>query len=266
MSAVEAVQEVESSVWRALADPSRRRILDLLRDRPQTTGELCAAFEVSRFAVMKHIAVLEGAGLIGVRRRGRERWNYLNAVPLRESYERWMRPYTDRWASSLLRLREHAEEGTGMATTGVTESRVEVLDIAQDVRVAGSAEAVFDALLDMDAWWPLRFREGATVLLEPEIGGRYWEDWGQGDGALYATVVAFHRPVLLGLRGPHGMEGPVNGVITYELEPVDGGTVVRLSHRVVGLLDDATRAGYIEGWPRVLAALRLHAESPTAQG
>ncbi|HEU4898462.1 MAG TPA: metalloregulator ArsR/SmtB family transcription factor, partial [Actinomycetota bacterium] len=75
-------------VWRALADPTRRAILDLLADRARTTGELSEAFpEVSRFAVMKHLGVLETAGLVVVRRRGRERWNHLNGVPLREAYE-----------------------------------------------------------------------------------------------------------------------------------------------------------------------------------
>src|SRR5918996_1998614 len=104
------------AVWKALADPTRRAILDLLRDRARTTGELSAAFpEVTRFAVMKHLGVLEDAGLVVVRRRGRERWNHLNGVPLQEAYERWMQPYANRWASSLLRLREAAEQGKGVA-------------------------------------------------------------------------------------------------------------------------------------------------------
>src|SRR5215218_1131221 len=99
-------------VWKALADPTRRAIL-----------------EVSRFAVMKHLGVLETAGLVVVRRRGRERWNHLNGVPLRRAYERWMRPHADRWAESLLRLKETAErqEGVGMTTT---------LEVEQEVAVA----------------------------------------------------------------------------------------------------------------------------------
>ena len=69
-------------IWKALSDPTRRRILDLLKERPRTTGELCDAFEeLSRFAVMKHLAVLEGAELVIVRPHGRERWNHLNTVP-----------------------------------------------------------------------------------------------------------------------------------------------------------------------------------------
>src|SRR5918992_2896113 len=97
-------------VWKALADPTRRAILDLLADRARTTGELSGAFpEVSRFAVMKHLGVLEAAGLVVVRRRGRERWNHLNAVPLQQAAERWLAPYAGRWAGSLLRLKDVAE-------------------------------------------------------------------------------------------------------------------------------------------------------------
>lgn len=97
-------------VFKALADPTRRRVLDLLRVRARTTGELAAAFPgLSRFAVMKHAGVLQTAGLVTVRREGRVRWNHLNAVPLRRMYERWVSRYEGEWAGSLLRLKERAE-------------------------------------------------------------------------------------------------------------------------------------------------------------
>ena len=97
-------------VFKALADGTRRKILDLLAERPRTTGELCGAFPVSRFAVMKHLAVLERAGLVLMRRRGRERFNHLNAVPLQRLYERWMRPYEAHWARSVLSLKSKVEK------------------------------------------------------------------------------------------------------------------------------------------------------------
>jgi|SRR3990170_2394933 len=106
------MREALEDVWRALADPTRRRILDLLRAGPRTTGELCARFAVSRFAVMKHLAILERAGLVLVRRESRQRWNYLNAVPIRQIYERWIRDYEGVWAGSLLTLKRHVE-GSG---------------------------------------------------------------------------------------------------------------------------------------------------------
>lgn len=108
--------EAEDSglVWRALSEPARRRILDLLRDGPRTTGSIADEFaDVTRFAVMKHLARLEEAGLVVVEARGRERWHHLNAVPLQRIVERWVRPYVGQQASGLLRLKRHAERRGG---------------------------------------------------------------------------------------------------------------------------------------------------------
>jgi len=96
-------------VWRALSDPTRRRILDLLRSRTHTTSELCDDFEVSRFAVMKHLKILVEAGLVLVERRGRERLNHLNPVPIQEIYRRWIQPFERLSADRLLRLRDAVE-------------------------------------------------------------------------------------------------------------------------------------------------------------
>jgi len=100
----------EDLVFRALADPTRRRILDRLRAGPVTTGDLAALFPCTRFAVMKHLRVLTEAGLVLVRRRGRERWNVLNPVPIRQLYRRWIRPFEAERADALLRLKQIVEE------------------------------------------------------------------------------------------------------------------------------------------------------------
>ena len=97
-------------IWRALADPTRRAILDLLRDGPKTSGVLADHFPTSRFAVRKHLNRLESAGLVVVRWHGRERWNYLNVVPLRAAYERWVTPYQALWASKLTSLKTDLEK------------------------------------------------------------------------------------------------------------------------------------------------------------
>ena len=99
-------------VWKALADPTRREILDALRKKPRTTGDLCEDFEMSRFGVMKHLTVLVEAGLVLVRREGRERWNHLNPAPIQKIYRRWIRPFETAAADGLLRLKARAE-GTG---------------------------------------------------------------------------------------------------------------------------------------------------------
>jgi DNA-binding transcriptional ArsR family regulator len=101
----------DDALWHALADPSRRRILDLLRERPRTTGQIAEEFDFTRFAVMKHLSVLLKAGLVTVERRGRERWNHLNAVPIQQVYRRWIKPFEIAPADRLLRLKRHVESG-----------------------------------------------------------------------------------------------------------------------------------------------------------
>jgi DNA-binding transcriptional ArsR family regulator len=99
------------AVWKALSDPTRRAILDRLRKAPQTTTELVNAFpHLSRFGVMKHLDVLRSAELVLTREDGRQRMNFLNAVPIREIYERWVSPFQEHWANQLLRLKELVEE------------------------------------------------------------------------------------------------------------------------------------------------------------
>jgi DNA-binding transcriptional ArsR family regulator len=97
-------------VWKALSDPTRRAILDLLREGPRTTTEIVETFpNLTRFGVMKHIDVLRQAGLIHTREEGRQRVNSLNAVPIRRIYERWVSRYEGCWADTLLRIKEDLE-------------------------------------------------------------------------------------------------------------------------------------------------------------
>lgn len=97
-------------IFKALADGRRRRLLDLLKDAPQTTGALCAAFpDLDRCTVMQHMRVLEAADLIIVQRKGRERWNHLNAVPIKEIYDRWIGEYAENAVNLLHRLKSDLE-------------------------------------------------------------------------------------------------------------------------------------------------------------
>ena len=97
-------------VFRALADRSRRALLDRLNERNgQTLRELCAGLDMARQSVSKHLAVLETADLVTTVRRGREKLHYLNPVPIREIHDRWISRYAAPFVSGLLALRDHAE-------------------------------------------------------------------------------------------------------------------------------------------------------------
>ncbi|MCA8901899.1 MAG: helix-turn-helix transcriptional regulator [Hyphomonas sp.] len=103
-------ETAEDLVFKALAAPVRRAILDVLRDNPQTTGELCARFpDLDRCTVMQHLKVLEGADLVLTRKVGRVRWNYLNALPIRDIHERWIGPYAAHAVDLLARMKAEIE-------------------------------------------------------------------------------------------------------------------------------------------------------------
>jgi DNA-binding transcriptional ArsR family regulator len=98
-------------VFKALADPTRRGLLDRLFERDgRTLGELEEGLSMTRFGVMKHLRVLEEAGLLTTRRRGREKLHFLNPVPIRLVYERWVSKYAEPWASALSELKTEIEE------------------------------------------------------------------------------------------------------------------------------------------------------------
>jgi DNA-binding transcriptional ArsR family regulator len=98
-------------VFKALGDPTRRQLLDRLYERDgQTLSALESRLPMSRFGVMKHLRVLEDARLVVTRRRGREKLHYLNPVPIRLVYERWVSKYAEPWASALTGLKRELEE------------------------------------------------------------------------------------------------------------------------------------------------------------
>ena|SRR5690349_8218598 len=98
------------AVFKALANPVRRRICDELRLRPLTTKQLCASFaELDRCTVMLHLGVLERAGLVVAVKKGRERFNYLDAMPIQAIHERWIGPHAAQAAGQLLALKSQLE-------------------------------------------------------------------------------------------------------------------------------------------------------------
>ncbi|MFL6238176.1 MAG: ArsR/SmtB family transcription factor [Actinomycetes bacterium] len=109
-------------VFRALADPTRRALLDeLFRADGQTLGSLESRFAMTRFGVMKHLRLLEAAGLVVTRKHGREKHHFLNPVPIRLIHDRWVSKYAEPWAAALTDLKRDLEKGKGHAMEKVFE-------------------------------------------------------------------------------------------------------------------------------------------------
>jgi len=231
-------------VWLALSDPTRRQILDLLHQRPRITGDIASHFEVSRIAVMRHLQVLAASGLITSRKRGRERWHYLNAVPLQRMYERWVDLHAAGWTSGLLRF---GRQVAGRAKPMNAEKPA--VDVALDVAIAAPRNRVFAALTeDPGGWWghPFLRSETTDLKLEPKLGGLVVETW-DGGGAVLATVTGWTDDRYLQLTGPFHL-GLALGTATFQLSDGDGGTNVEFSFRAIGVIESQLIERFAEGW------------------
>ncbi|MBZ0112421.1 MAG: metalloregulator ArsR/SmtB family transcription factor [Thermoanaerobaculia bacterium] len=258
----------EDRVFKALADPTRREILDQLRGGAATTGSVAAGFGLSRYGVMKHLRVLQDAGLVLVEPRGRERWNYVNPLPIQSIYRRWIRPFEEEPSDRLLRLQRlvegNAPLGGGEKEPGKKEdavsqdiSKVEefgVIDLVSEVTVAADAPRVWKALTEeTGSWWhPAFYTIPAPHLfrIETEVGGRMFEDGSDGQGLLWGTVIGLQTNSLLQVANDTSRQwgGPSRGIMTWRLESVDGRTKLRFEQTQYGVVSETTRASLQSGW------------------
>src|SRR5437016_13119365 len=147
-------------VFKALADPTRRGLLDeLFKQDGQTLSALEARVDMTRFGVMKHLAVLEAAGLVKTRRQGREKLHFLNTGPIRLVHDRWVSKYAEPWAATLSRLKTHLEDDT-MQT-------VKTVSWAEGTAPVAEGTAVFEVFIKTT---PERLWEAIT---DPEQRKRY---------------------------------------------------------------------------------------------
>lgn len=230
----------EESVWKALASPTRRMILDLLRSGPKTTGDLVGEFtDLSRYAVMQHLEVLEQGNLLLVRREGRHRYNYLNAIPIQEVYERWVDRFSGIAASRSLLLKRYVErEETQMAES------IRTVRIESEMRLRAPAEVVFRAATtEQQAWYPHNYggERMKKIVFEEKVGGNLYEDWGGGLGILYGTVTYFDPPKAYCTRGH--LKGGVLLEQWMQLEEEGDETIVRASTLCFGEISDEAEEG-----------------------
>lgn len=250
------MEEKLSIVFKALGHPIRRQILDLLKQSPKTTGELNDYFpEVTRYAIMKHLKILEEGNLVLVRREGKYKRNFLNAVPLQEMHNRWVGKYMQSTANSLLNLKHAVQQKGG---NKMTTTKNEFL-IEQEIKIDAPREVVFKALTEnVEDWWEFRLApKGLTsqFTFEPIPGGQFIEKWGETEGAVWGNVYYVNAPEEIRLHGHLGMRGAVNSAYTYRLLEKDGGTLLQLSHAASGILQEQWEHEHSKGWEYLLGTL-----------
>jgi DNA-binding transcriptional ArsR family regulator len=208
-------------VFRALADPHRRILLDRLFERDgQTLGELCEALpSMTRFGVMKHLGILEDAGLLSTRRQGREKRHYLDPVPIRLVHDRW----TGKFAASIV--------GSMTAMKRHLEASMDTVDHVYTVYIKAPADRVWRAIVDGDE--TVRYYYGTRVQSTWEVGAPLTYTYEDGsvaaDGAVLdidpgrRVVMSFHPRWDPDIEA----EGPVR--MTWAIEPGERDGLTKLT-------------------------------------
>jgi DNA-binding transcriptional ArsR family regulator/uncharacterized protein YndB with AHSA1/START domain len=241
-------------LFHALSHEIRRRILDILRDRPgSSVGEIAKAFDVSRIAVMNHLTVLEKAGLTVSEKDTRSRRLYLNAAPIQIIHDRWISDYSGHWSHKIVSLKFAAEAAVQMSA-GNDKS-------IYRVRIAAPIETVWSILVKTDDVLPFFFgavcrtpsglRPGAPLAMRTKSGA-------------YTAVVGKVLEFLPPHRYAHTLkftgldEAPAT--VTYELKEVDGGVEFTLTTTGAPAMSK-TGKSMAQGGPYIVKTLKAIAES-----
>ena len=237
-------------MFKALADPTRRELLDaLFRDDGQTLLSLTARFDMTRIGVAKHLGILEDAGLVVTKRRGREKLHFLNVVPIRMIHDRWIDKYTERWAAGLIGLRDELEatmEKVYEIYIRTTPERLWEAITSPETR----ARFQFGCRIDSD-WTPASSYE----LTSPGAPGRALADGTNVEVDPPRRLVQTFRAHWDDASDAHGPSR-----VTWEIEPVGDSCRLLVTHDQ--LAPDAPETLY-GGWPMMLSGLKTYLETGT---
>jgi uncharacterized protein YndB with AHSA1/START domain/DNA-binding transcriptional ArsR family regulator len=237
------------AVFKALADPTRRLLLDRLREHDgQTLRELCERLGMARQSATQHLDVLVRADLVTVVRRGRERLHYLNPVPIHHIEERWISAFDRPRLDALSAIKNHAEE---LAMTDQLESTPDYVYVTY---IRADPKQVWHALTDADL--TARFWGHANVSdWQP---GSTWEHRridGSGQVDVVGKVLETEPPTRLVITFEDSLdESRDPSVVTFLVEPHED--IVRLTVTHENLPNKEMLAGISSGWPAVLANLK----------
>jgi uncharacterized protein YndB with AHSA1/START domain/DNA-binding transcriptional ArsR family regulator len=242
--------EVVDDVFRALGDPTRRSLLDeLFREDGQSLGALEARLPMSRFGVMKHLRVLEKAGLVVTKRRGREKLHFLNPIPIRLIHDRWVSKYAAPWAATLSDLKHDLEQGAK------TMEKVFVIYIKT------TPERLWDAITNENKRRIYTFGVGVKSDWKPG------SSWVGVTPKLPAPVTEGEileidppRRLVQSFRALWGDDVKSEGTsrVTWEIDPVGDSCCLTVTHDQ--LREDANDQLY-GGWPMILSGLKTLLET-----
>jgi uncharacterized protein YndB with AHSA1/START domain/DNA-binding transcriptional ArsR family regulator len=233
-------------VFKALADPTRRSLLDeLFREDGQSLSTLGERLPMTRFGVMKHIRILEKAGLVVTRRRGREKLHFLNAVPIRLLHDRWVSKYTEPWAAALSGLKHTLENKT--------------MEKVFEIYIKTTPERLWHAITDTDMRRKYNF--GAVVTSTWTPGSRY-EGLGGDHVILEGENLEVDPPrrLVQSFRALWGEDVKSEGTsrVTWEIVPVADSCLLKVTH---DQLREGANNQLYGGWPMILSGIKTLLET-----
>jgi uncharacterized protein YndB with AHSA1/START domain len=233
-------------VFRALADATRRSLLDeLFKQDGQTLSALGRRLPMTRFGVMKHLRVLEEAGLVVTRRRGREKLHFLNPVPIRLVHDRWVSKYAEPWAATLSDLKHKLEDKT--------------MDKVFEIYIKTTPERLWEAITNSEMRRKYNF--GAVVTSDWTPGSRY-EGVGSGTPIFEGEHLEIDPPrrLVQSFRALWGedVKGEGTSRVTWEIEPVGDSCRLTVTHNQ---LREGANEELYGGWPMILSGLKTLLET-----
>jgi uncharacterized protein YndB with AHSA1/START domain len=234
-------------VFKALADPTRRSLLDeLYREDGQTLSALEERFSMTRFGVMKHLRQLEEAGLVVTRRRGREKLHFLNPVPIRLVHDRWVSKYAEPWAAGLSDLKHRLE------TT---------MEKVFEIYIRTTPERLWEAITDPEIRSKYNF--GARIVSDWTPGSRFEMSAPKAGGLLgegEILEVDAPRRLVQTMRALWSDEVRSEGTsrVTWEIEPIGDSCRLTLTH---DQLREGANDQLYGGWPMILSGLKTWLET-----
>jgi uncharacterized protein YndB with AHSA1/START domain len=237
---------MDDAVFRALADPTRRSLLDkLFKEDGQTLSALVEKLPMTRFGVMKHLALLEEAGLVVTRRRGREKLHFLNPVPIRLVHDRWVSKYTEPWAAALSDIKNRLEK--------------ETMEKVFEIYIKTTPERLWKAITDPEMRRKYTF--GVVVTSDWTPGSRY-QGTGGGKPILEGENLEVDPPrrLVQSYRALWGEDVKSEGTsrVTWEIEPVGDSCLLKVTH---DQLREGANSQLYGGWPMVLSGLKTLLET-----